>query len=167
VPVFEAVYVQTFEMVWRSLRMLGVHGAQLDDAVQDVFGAVARQLPGFAGKSSLRTWVFGIVQNVANNHRRTRQRKLDRLEALPDVVISAEPTPQAHAEYREAADAVLAFCASLDETRRTLFVLGVLEGVPAGEIASTLGISVNSVYTRVHGLRQQLKQRLQGGEDEP
>jgi RNA polymerase sigma-70 factor (ECF subfamily) len=167
VPEFEAVYAQTFQMVWRSLRMLGVQGAQLDDAVQDVYGTVARQLPGFAGKSSLRTWVFGIVENVANNHRRTRQRKLDRLEALPDVVVSAEPTPQAHAEYREAANVVLAFCASLDETRRTLFMLGVLEGVPAGEIASTLGISVNSVYTRIYGLRQELRQRLEGGEDEP
>jgi len=153
-------------MVWRSLRMLGVPSGQLDDAVQDVFGAVARQLPGFAGKSSLRTWVFGIAQNVANNHRRTRQRKFDRLEALPDAVASAEPTPHAHAEYREAADVVLAFCASLDEARRTLFVLGVLEGVPGSDIASALGISVNSVYTRIHGLRQELRQRLERLEDE-
>ena len=153
-------------MVWRSLRMLGVPAEHLDDAVQDVFGAVARQLTTFGGKSSLRTWVFGIAQNVANNHRRTRRRKFDRLEALPDGVASAEPTPQAHAEYREAADAVLDFCAALDETRRTLFVLGVLEGLPASEIAATLGISVSSVYTRIHGLRHELRQRLERREDE-
>lgn len=147
--------------------MLGVPSELLDDAIQDVFGAVARQLPGFAGKSSLRTWVFGIAQNVANNHRRTRLRKLDRLEPLPDIVASAEPTPQAHAEYREAADAVLAFCSSLDERRRTLFVLGVLEGVPASETASALQISVSSVYTGIHSLRQELRQRLERREAEP
>jgi RNA polymerase sigma-70 factor (ECF subfamily) len=166
VPEFEAVYAQTFEMVWRSLRMLGVDSALLDDAVQDVFGAVARQLPGFASKSSLRTWVFGIAENVANNHRRTRLRKLDRLEALPDVVASAEPTPHAYAEGREAAEVVLKFCASLDESRRTLFVLGVLEGVPASDIATALRISVNSVYTRIHVLRQELRQRLERHESE-
>jgi RNA polymerase sigma-70 factor (ECF subfamily) len=157
---FEAVYVETFQMVWRSLRMLGVGKDHLDDAVQDVFGAVARQLPGFEARSSLRTWVFGIAQNVAHNYRRTRQRKLARLEPLPDGMLSGEPTPEAFAEGKQAADLVLRFCAELDEERRTVFVLGVLEGVPASEVAALLAIPVNTVYTRIHALRRALAARL-------
>jgi RNA polymerase sigma-70 factor (ECF subfamily) len=164
---FEAVYAEHFQFVWRSLRLLGVAGASLDDAAQDVFGAVARQLPDFEGRSSLRTWVFGITQNVASNHRRTRARKLDRLEPLEDGIESPEPTPQAHAEGREAAELVVRFCAELDEGRRTVFVLGVLEGVPASEIASLLGIALNTVYTRIHSLRHALKARIDRREVEP
>jgi RNA polymerase sigma-70 factor (ECF subfamily) len=157
---FEAVYAQTFQLVWRSLRMLGVGKESLDDALQDVFGAVARQLPGFEGRSSLRTWVFGITQNVAHNHRRSRKRKLERLEPLSDGILSREPTPEAHAEGREAADLVLRFCEELDEERRAVFVLGVLERVPANELAASLSIPVNTVYTRIHALRRALAARL-------
>jgi RNA polymerase sigma-70 factor (ECF subfamily) len=157
---FEAVYAEHFQFVWRSLRLLGVAAASLDDAAQDVFGAVARQLPDFEGRSSLRTWVFGISQNVASNHRRTRLRKLDRLEPLDDAIESREPSPQAHVEGREAAELVVRFCAELDESRRAVFVLGVLEGVPAAEIAALLGIAVNTVYTRIHSMRHALKARI-------
>jgi RNA polymerase sigma-70 factor (ECF subfamily) len=163
---FEAVYAEHFQFVWRSLRLLGVSTASLDDAAQDVFGAIARQLPDFEGRSSLRTWVFGITQNVASNHRRTRSRKLDRLEPLDDGIESREPTPHAHAEGREAAELVVRFCAELDESRRTVFVLGVLEGVPAAEIASLLGIALNTVYTRIHSLRHALKARIERREVE-
>jgi RNA polymerase sigma-70 factor (ECF subfamily) len=163
---FEAVYAEHFQFVWRSLRLLGVASASLDDAAQDVFGAIARQLPDFEGRSSLRTWVFGITQNVASNHRRTRSRKLDRLEPLDDGIECREPTPHAHAEGREAAELVVRFCAELDESRRTVFVLGVLEGVPAAEIASLLGIALNTVYTRIHSLRHALRARIDGREVE-
>lgn len=163
---FTRVYEAHFQFVWRSLRLLGVSREALDDAVQDVFGVVARQLSHFEGRSSLRTWVFGIAQNTASTHRRTRARKLDRLEPLTEAVPSNEPTPQAHAEGKEAADMVARFCAELDEDRRTVFVLGLLEGVPAGEIATLLRVPVNTVYTRMHALRAALKQRLEEREVE-
>jgi RNA polymerase sigma-70 factor (ECF subfamily) len=163
---FDAVYNGHFEFAWRSLRLLGVGPDALDDAVQDVFSAVARQLGGFEGRSSLRTWVFGIVQNIASNHRRRRVRKLEPLDALNDGVVSGEPTPHAHAEGRDTADLVVRFCSELEEGRRSVFVLGLLEGVPAGEIAALLGVPLNTVYSRMHALRQELKARLEQREVE-
>ena len=163
---FDGVYERYVEFVWRSLRVLGVREEALDDALQDVFSAVARQLPAFEGRSSLRTWLFGFVQYTASNHHRIRGRKLDRLVPLDDRVESREPTPQAHAEGREAAQMVLAFCAELDAGRRAVFVLGLLEGVPAAEIAGALGVPVNTVYSRIHSLRRELKARLEQREVE-
>jgi RNA polymerase sigma-70 factor (ECF subfamily) len=157
---FDTVYNGHFELAWRSLRLLGVRPEALDDAVQDVFSAVARQLGGFEGRSSLRTWIFGIVQNVASNHRRRRVRKLEPLEPLSDDVVSGEPTPHAHAEGKEAAELVVLFCSELDEARRSVFVLGLLEGVPAAEIAALLGVRINTVYSRMHALRKELEARL-------
>jgi len=158
--VFEQVYAQHFEFVWRSLRMLGVEQAALADLSQDVFSTVARQLSSFEGRSSLRTWVFGIAQHLASNHRRRRARKLDRLQPLTDAHAGNEPSPHAHAEGREAADLVVRFCAELEESRRAVFVLGLLEGVPAAEIAALLELPLNTVYTRMHALRHALKRRL-------
>ena len=164
---FARLYEEHFEFVWRSLRVLGVRPDALDDVTQDVFAAVARQLGGFEGRSSLRTWIFGIAQNIASNHRRSRARKLDRLEPLPAHVLSSEPSPHAHSEGREAADAILEFSETLEEGRRAVFVLGLLEGMPAPEIAALLGIPVNTVYSRVHALRGELERHLARRELEP
>ncbi|HTV20081.1 MAG TPA: RNA polymerase sigma factor [Polyangiaceae bacterium] len=154
------VYEEHFEFVWRSLRLLGVRSDALADVSQDVFSTVARQLGRFEGRSSLRTWVFGITQNVASNHRRARARKLDPLQPLEGPVESPEPSPQAQTEGREAASAILEFCEALDESRRAVFVLGLLEGVPAPEIAALLGLPLNTVYSRVRLLREGLERHL-------
>jgi RNA polymerase sigma-70 factor, ECF subfamily len=165
---FDQVYERYFELVWRSLRMLGVHKASLDDAVQDVFGTVARQLPGFEGRSSLRTWIFGIAQYTAMNHRRSARRKNGPLEPLHEGLRSADPSPHAQAEARQLADVIFRFCEELDEGRRTVFVLGLLEEVPAAEIAELLAIPVNTVYSRKRTLERTLRQWLEqhglGGE---
>lgn len=157
---FDEVYERYFEFVWRSLRMLGVTRASLDDAVQDVFGTISRQLPRFEGRSSLRTWVFGITQHTAANHRRSMRRKSAPLQPLDDGLASNEPSPHAHAEARQLADVIFEFCAELDDGRRSVFVLGLLEEVPAAEIAELLEIPVNTVYSRARALKLALRQRL-------
>jgi RNA polymerase sigma-70 factor, ECF subfamily len=158
---FDDVYERYFEFVWRSLRMLGVASASLDDAVQDVFGTIARQLPRFEGRSSLRTWVYGIAQYTAANHRRSVRRKSAPLEPLDGGLESAEPSPDAHAEARQLADVIQTFCNELDEGRRAVFVLGLLEEVPAAEIAELLAIPVNTVYSRKRALERALRDRLE------
>jgi RNA polymerase sigma-70 factor (ECF subfamily) len=158
---FDDVYERYFEFVWRSLRMLGVASASLDDAVQDVFGTIARQLPRFEGRSSLRTWVYGIAQYTAANHRRSVRRKSAPLEPLEVGLESAEPSPDAHAEARQLADVIQSFCDELDEGRRAVFVLGLLEEVPAAEIAELLAIPVNTVYSRKRALERALRDRLE------
>jgi RNA polymerase sigma-70 factor (ECF subfamily) len=181
---FEDVYERYFEFVWRSLRMLGVAHASLDDAVLDVFGAISRQLPRFEGRSSLRTWVYGITQYTAANHRRAMRRKSAPLEPLhlylergylergregghQSGLESAEPRPDAHAEARQLADVIQGFCDELDEGRRTVFVLGLLEEVPAAEIAELLAIPVNTVYSRKRALERALRDRLEQHERGP
>ncbi|HEY3498366.1 MAG TPA: sigma-70 family RNA polymerase sigma factor, partial [Polyangiaceae bacterium] len=62
---FAGTYREHFPFVWRCLRGLGVREAALDDAAQDVFVIVHRRLRDFRGESSLRTWLYGVVRNVA------------------------------------------------------------------------------------------------------
>jgi RNA polymerase sigma-70 factor (ECF subfamily) len=158
---FAEIYEGQFDFVWRSLRLLGVPPEGVEDAAQDVFSVASRQLARFEGRASIRTWLFAILQRVAANHRRTRRRKLSRLEPLGDGVVSMAPTPQARAEAAQALDVVQRFCAALDLDRRALFVLALVEEVPAAEVSEVLGIPVNTVYSRVRTLREGLRRALE------
>ena len=70
------------------------------------------------------------------------------------------PGPDEHAQDREAAAFVQAFVATLDEDKRALFFLALLEEIPIPEVAATLGIPLNTAYTRVRRLRLEFQQAL-------
>lgn len=163
---FDDVYERHFDYVWRSLRLLGVPPEAVEDATQDTFSVVSRQLARFEGRSSLRTWLFAILQRVAANHRRTARRKLQRLEPLVDGLAAREPTAHARAEAAEAIDRIQSFCDTLDVERRSVFVLALLEELPAPEVAQVLEIPINTVYSRVRNLREGLRRMLEEREVE-
>lgn len=162
---FRKVYADHFDYVWRSLRLLGVADEGIEDAIQDTFSVVLRQLDRFEGRSSLKTWIFAILHRVAANHRRTRARKQDKLEPFEELKAEG-PAPDAQAEAAEVARLIERFCASLEPERRSLFVLAVLEETPAAEVAATLGLSVTKVHSRVHTLREGLRRLIAAQEAE-
>jgi RNA polymerase sigma-70 factor (ECF subfamily) len=163
---FEDVYERHFDFVWRSLRLLGVPAEGVEDATQDTFSVVSRQLARFEGRSALRTWLFAILQRVAANHRRTARRKLQRLEPLAEGLAAQGPTAHARAEAAEAIDLIQTFCDTLDMERRSVFVLALLEELPAPEVAQVLEIPINTVYSRVRSLRESLRRALERREVE-
>jgi RNA polymerase sigma-70 factor (ECF subfamily) len=78
----------------------------------------------------------------------------------------AAPTgsPEEHAEAQEAAARIQQFCDGLDEGRRALLVLALIEDVPARELAPMLGVPLFTVYSRIRNLRAALERFLQTGE---
>jgi RNA polymerase sigma-70 factor (ECF subfamily) len=151
-PDFEEVYEAYFDFVWRSLRRLGVPEAQLDDAAQDVFLVVYRRLDEFEARSSLKTWIFGIVLRVTSTLRRTARRKPT--EPLADEPVALGSAPEALTESREAARLVREILDELDDDRRAVFVLAELEQMTAPEISSALAVNLNTVYSRLRAARR-------------
>jgi len=83
-----AIYRSHGAFVWRNLRRLGIPENMVEDVLQDVFMVVHRRLPEFAGRSSLKTWLFGIVLRVVKTHRRSQKRRrvhMDNLVAVAEV----------------------------------------------------------------------------------
>ena len=159
---FEHVYGTEFPFVWRCLRSLGVPGDALDDAAQDVFVVVHRQLASFRGESSLRSWLFSITRNVASNHRRGAARK-----QAPLVPLSEEPPDRGRGPLETAQDAQAAafvqrFMSDLDESKRSMFLLGVLEELTMPEIAAALAIPLNTAYTRLRRVRAEFERAVLG-----
>ena len=151
---FERVYQEQFPFVWRSLGALGVTGPTRDDAAQDVFLVVHRRLGEFQGRSSLRTWIFAIVEHVAFNHRRADRRKHAPLVRLDEAHSSEEPGPFERAQDREIAEFLEHFLDGLRAEQRLLFVLVLVEQMSAPEVAEVLGIPLNTAYTRIRAVKQ-------------
>ncbi|HET8937751.1 MAG TPA: sigma-70 family RNA polymerase sigma factor [Polyangiales bacterium] len=156
---FRAFYAEHFAFVWRCLGALGVPAASQDDAAQEVFVVVHRRLPEFRGESSVRTWLYGIVRNIASNVRRSQRRK-GGLEELQDSEPSEQPDPLRSLETREAADFVQQFVSALDDNKRDLFVLAIIEQLSMPEVAPILGVPLNTAYTRLRTLRIEFQSAL-------
>jgi RNA polymerase sigma-70 factor, ECF subfamily len=160
-PDFDTVYEENADFVWRNLRRLGVPDGQLEDACQDAFLVAYRRLGEFAGRSSIRTWLFAIALRVASEHRR-KLRRTDGFNALPDEQAAPEPTPLETAERREAAVLLEQFLAGLSGVLRPVFILAELEQMTAPEIGEALGLKVNTVYSRLRLARQALDRAVAG-----
>ncbi len=163
-PSFEAVYSEYFPFVWRCLGSLGVPPEALEDAAQDVFLVVHRRLGEFEGRSTLRTWLFGIVRNVASNRRRTLGRKGGE-HPLVDEPATSEPGPHEIAQDRQAAAFVEKFLLGLPEKKRELFVLAELEEMSVPEVAEALSIPLNTAYTRLRRIRADFRRALSDEQD--
>ncbi len=142
--------------VTHTLRHLRVPDNLVHDATQDVFVVALHRLGEFEGRSSLRTWLFGICLRVAQRYRRGTAR--DRREALtddpPDVPVEAEQ--EAHvgrSEYRRALDAILE---ELEESQRMVFVLYEIERLSMKEVAEALGCPLQTAYYRHQAARKRV-----------
>ena len=160
---FAEVYHSHFEYAWACLRRLGVAPEAQEDAVQDLFVVVHRRLPAFAGRSSVKTWIFGIARKVAARYRRTEVRRLRRHERLAAAGTEEHAEPGEDELHRREARRLLAgFLAGLDDDRRALFVLHAFEDRSGPEIADTLGLNLNTVYSRLRWIRAEFDRTFAG-----
>jgi RNA polymerase sigma-70 factor (ECF subfamily) len=157
---FQAIYAEHVDQVWRSLRGLGVPRSSVEDAVQDVFLVVHRRLGAFEGRSTVRTWLFGIVLHTARNHRRQERRK-GGCDPLDADIADGGPGPHEEAATAETLHRLAEVLEDLDEQKREVFVLSELLQMTAPEIAGALGINVNTVYSRQRKARLAFAAALQ------
>lgn len=151
-PELRALFDEHYDFVFRSALRLGVSRAAVDDVVQETFIVAGRKLDTFEGRSSVRTWLFGITMRVAHTERRGELRRQRRAAvALESARELDEPF-----ERREAADTLHRLLATLDDDRRAAFILADVEGLTAVEIASGLDVNVNTIYARIRAARTQL-----------
>src|SRR5262249_20300012 len=68
------LFHQHFDLVWRTVRRLGVPPEAVDDAAQEVFVIASRRLASIEqGKE--RAFLYGTAVRVASTARRTRSRR--------------------------------------------------------------------------------------------
>src|SRR5690349_742227 len=141
------IVAQHADFVWRVLRRLGTPEAELEDALQEVLLVVAHKLPEYEERGGMRAWLFAIARQVASHALRAQQRRMRREEAHEDARVA--PDPYGALERSEAARFVEQFMAGLPEPQATVFHLAEVEGMTAPEISASLGVGLNTVYSRL------------------
>jgi RNA polymerase sigma-70 factor (ECF subfamily) len=159
-PRLEEVFRDYHDFIWRSARRLGCPEALVDDAVQEVFLVAARRLDELESVQVLRTWIFRVTMNVVRNIRRSQARRESRHAAAGELARRYAPDPS---ERLAAADELLKLLDLLDEERRVVFVLSALEQMTAAEIAETIDVNVNTVYSRLRSARSRLERAIGEG----
>jgi RNA polymerase sigma-70 factor (ECF subfamily) len=154
---FEAACSEHLAQVWRQLRTMGVAPSYLDDATQEVFLTAHRKWDSFEGRSQVSTWLYAIAYRVGCNYRRAARREFSE---LPEELPSRYGNPEQSLAERRSAQFVERFCAGLSEKLRDVFVLCLLEGQPANEVAALLGVPGNTVYSRLRLVREAFRQEL-------
>jgi len=159
---FRALYEKEVDFIWRNLRRLGVPEADLEDKTQEVFVVAHRRFAEFVDRGfGARAWLFQIALRVAADTRRHRRRHPEDADggaAMARQSIEADQTGSISRRERLARlDRALA---SIHLDKRAVLVLYEIEEQTAPEIARALGISVNTVYSRLRVARAELELAL-------
>ncbi len=154
---FTALVKRHGPMVLRVCRgeLNDLHSAE--DAFQATFLVLARQARLIRDRSSLASWLYGVVRRAARRARLERARRLERerkgARMLDEMGRHAPEPPDLLPEVQEEVD-------RLPERYRSLIVLCYLGGLTHEEAASQLAIPVGTVKIRLSRGRDRLRSRL-------
>lgn len=154
-----------------------------EDVVQESWLTALRSLGRFEGRSSLKTWLSGIVINVARARRRKESRWLTFTSLFrggdPDKGPTVDPSrfgadgawrelphrwdnvPESKLLGREATDKVKAAIESLPPKHREVIVLRDVAELDSREVGDLLGITPQNQRVRLHRARAAVRKALE------
>lgn len=173
---FRAFVTRLQPLLLRLARTYVRSDAIAEEVVQDTWLAVLEGLPGFAGRSSLKTWVVHILINRART-RGTREARIVPLSSLAkgdDTVPSAdhfnesghwqsapEPiSPERMLDNKETRARVDAAIAALPEQQRLVIELRDVAGLESEEVCELLKLSANNQRVLLHRARDKVRAAL-------
>ena len=164
---FDALVGRYYRMVFGiAYRML--HGREeAEDATQEIFIKAWRNLSRFRNASRFTTWLHSIAVRHCLDVARKRSREAARTEPAPpeegaDLDRSAERDPSmvpGSAQWnlcRSVQDAV----ERLPEDQKVVVILHYLAGYSVEEIASSLNLHPNTIYSRLNKSLSRLKREV-------
>jgi len=154
-----------------------------EEVVQDTWMAVIEGLARFEGRSSLRTWIFGILIHKAKDRgvREKRHTTFSAFESHNDDddepvdpsrfqqsgewaghwAFPPQPwddqTPETLLASQQAVNAMNKAIESLPTTLKEVLILRDVEGVDAKEACEILKITETNLYVRLHRARERVR----------
>jgi RNA polymerase sigma-70 factor, ECF subfamily len=175
--------VERWGGVMLRLALSHIHNRAIaEEVVQEAWLTVLRSLDRFEGRSSLRTWVLGIVVNVARSHARREGRTIpppsetgapvvDPTRFLPSDHLrwphhwAVEPvlwrTPEEHLLEGETRQVILEAIEALPAAQREVLVLRDVEGFTAQDVCNILGLSDTNQRVLLHRARSRVRNALE------
>jgi len=149
-----------------ALRMVSVQDAA-QDLVQEAMLRAYLCLKDLRNEESFRSWLYGIVLNVAKSYLRDQKRRARFSEALSDDQpegqwnsSSASQDPQQIAVERELHSLVLSAIEELPQSYREAARLYYYESLTLHEVAAITSASPGAIKVRLHRARHYLREKL-------
>jgi RNA polymerase sigma-70 factor (ECF subfamily) len=138
---------------------------EADDLAQETYLRALRALPGFAGRSSARTWLLSVARHttidaIRSAARRPRTGGGEDWETLADAAHRGRARSGAHSGAHEAV-LLRALVTALDPDRRDAFVLTQVLDLGYAEAAEVCGCPVGTIRSRVARAREDLAAALE------
>jgi RNA polymerase sigma-70 factor (ECF subfamily) len=138
---------------------------EAEEAAQDVFVKVHAKLPGFEGKSSLKTWIYRIAVNHCLDVLKARKRQkrfafitgLFGEEEKNHLQLSDFNHPGVLLEDRESLETLFGKINRLPDNQKTALLLRYLDDLPQREIAEVMQLSEKAVESLLQRAKQQLR----------
>lgn len=143
-----------------AFRLMGNH-SDAEDILQEAFVKAFEQIEQLRSPDMFHAWFYRIVVNEARMQFRFKKRWKLVPEQAEDS-LQANPDPAARVVLNERDQAVQAALRRLPPEQREVVVLHDIQGVKHEEIASILGVSVGTVWSRLFYARNKLKEILGG-----
>jgi RNA polymerase sigma-70 factor (ECF subfamily) len=171
---FEELVTERSPEIYGLLFRLTENSEEARDLTQETFLRAFQNIRRFRGEADLRTWIYRIAINQARNRwrwwRRRRRDSTVSLDATQGqsnqpllatlVESSANPEQQTLAHERELA--LRAALHKVGRAYRETVILRDIEGFSYEEIATTLGINIGTVKSRLARGREELRRKLEG-----
>jgi RNA polymerase sigma-70 factor (ECF subfamily) len=154
-------------------KMLGDKSAA-EDAMQEVFLRVVKGAENWKRQAKVRTWLYTIARNhCIDAIRKAKHRKTASLDqplseedgagsTLGDRIADEQGlAPDRGAEQPRLRAALKRAIGGLPEAQREVFVMREYGGMPFKEIASVVGVSENTVKSRMRYALEHLRTQLE------
>ncbi len=149
--------------VMRWARRLAGPTADVEDMVHDVFVIALQRAFTFQGGATMRTWLFRITHHVVRNRTRRSFLRGILLHRRQDEMAAAQAvpaTPHQELERREEHARLYRALDRLSDNYRTAIILYDIDGLSSDEVAELTGVSVGTVWVRLHRGRAKLLELL-------
>lgn len=146
--------VEHYDLVWRTLRRLGVPHHSIEDAAQQVLLVLARRM-GEVRAGSERSFMAATAVRVAADARKKLARLREDLDpnALSESICPA-PSPEQQLEQGRARELLDVVLSRMPDEPRTVFVFYELEDMSTATIAELLGLPLGTVASRLRRGRE-------------
>jgi RNA polymerase sigma factor (sigma-70 family) len=145
-------------MVVRYLTRLLGNMDDAQDAAQETFVALHRNLHRFDPNRPFVAWLFHIARNKGRDalRKRTAMRWLGRDESMEQYATTA-PAPDVEISDRQALEQVDNAIRNLPEGLKTPLLLSAIEGLSHAEIGTVMGLTPKAVEVRIYRARSRLR----------
>jgi RNA polymerase sigma-70 factor (ECF subfamily) len=160
-PSFEELTQWLSPQLRTYLRRMVQNATDAEDLLQETLLRIARGLPGFEGRASVKNWAYRIASNVAIDFIRRSKRstliEFDESAAGEEESVHDEDDPLVLDEMNECVRQVID---GLPPRYRAALVLHHLQGKAAAEIAQILEITPANTKMRIHRAKARLREAL-------